>query len=183
MKEIAGYLSIGTGQLRELGSGEPGRLSYAALTFCAGRARLRPEEVPGRIGAILPGYGLDTSNHRQLITLMVRRARAMYDLLVIGGRTGQQPWARLYADGHATFRDRSPISSNHSLRLLSFHFHDPPRPQPTGRVTHWHQFSSFWRMVGQLDRTLPDIQVSGFCRLSNHYAIAVGSATDSSQDE
>ena len=166
MKEIAGYLSIGTGQLRELGSGEPGRLSYAALTFCAGRARLRPEEVPGRIGAILPGYGLDTSNHRQLITLMVRRARAMYDLLVIGGRTGQQPWARLYADGHATFRDRSPISSNHSLRLLSFHFHDPPR----------HPLLEFFRQTRTSGPSLIPAR-SGTIRYARHTRSAAAAAT------
>lgn len=78
-------------------------LSYAMLTFPPIEADCDLIETSTRIAAILLGYGLDSSNHRSLIGLMIRRARAMYDLLVAGGRTGQQPWARLYADGHAVY--------------------------------------------------------------------------------
>lgn len=78
-------------------------LSYAALTFppMEPDCDLRPAAI--RIAAILDGYGLEKSHLPQLLQLMVRRARAMYELLVRGSSAGQQPWARLYADGHADY--------------------------------------------------------------------------------
>lgn len=52
------------------------------------------------IHAIVDGYRLQPSEYGKLLRLMAERARAGSDLLVQGARTGQQPWARLYAEGH-----------------------------------------------------------------------------------
>jgi hypothetical protein len=52
------------------------------------------------IHAIVDGYRLQPSEYGKLLRLMAKRARAGSDLLVHGARTGQQPWARLYAEGH-----------------------------------------------------------------------------------
>ena len=52
------------------------------------------------IHALASGYGLEPSGYGNLLTQMTRRARASSDLLTDGARTGQQPWARLYAEGH-----------------------------------------------------------------------------------
>ncbi len=78
-------------------------LSFAALTFPPIEPNCDLREAAVRIGAVCDGYGLDRPKRRGLLPLMVRRARAMDDLLVAGGRTGEQPWARLYSEGHAEY--------------------------------------------------------------------------------
>jgi Phosphotransferase enzyme family len=55
------------------------------------------------IHAIVDGYRLQPSEYGKLLRLMVRRARAGSNLLREGARTGQQPWARLYAEGHDNY--------------------------------------------------------------------------------
>ena len=46
------------------------------------------------------GYRLDAAGRAARPGVLVRRTRAMYDLLARGSRTGEQPWARLWAEGH-----------------------------------------------------------------------------------
>jgi hypothetical protein len=55
------------------------------------------------IHAIVEGYRLGPSEYGNLLRLMARRARAGSDLLREGARTGQQPWARLHAEGHDNY--------------------------------------------------------------------------------
>ena len=50
--------------------------------------------------AILDGYGLGPSFYGALIELMVARARTEYDLIVQGAKSNQQPWVRLFTEGH-----------------------------------------------------------------------------------
>ena len=52
------------------------------------------------IHAIVDGYRLQPSEYGKLLRLMAERARVGSDLLIEGARTGRQPWARLYAEGH-----------------------------------------------------------------------------------
>ena len=52
------------------------------------------------IHEIVDGYRLQPFDYCKLPRLMVARARAASDLLMEGAWTGQQPWARLYAEGH-----------------------------------------------------------------------------------
>lgn len=75
-------------------------LAYAAVSF----GHLFPgSEVDGcvdRLRALLEGYDADRTLRRALPTTLARRSRAMHDLLLRGHRTGEQPWGRMYAEGH-----------------------------------------------------------------------------------
>jgi len=78
-------------------------LGYAATAFVpfvpGGDA-----EVDGpRLRALVDGYGLDLEQRLALPAQIAARTQGMYELLVRGDRTGEQPWARLYAEGHADY--------------------------------------------------------------------------------
>lgn len=53
-----------------------------------------------RLRALADGYGLDERERREFPGLIAAHTRGMYDLLKRGSETGEQPWARLYAEGH-----------------------------------------------------------------------------------
>ncbi|MFI7544060.1 phosphotransferase enzyme family protein [Actinoplanes sp. NPDC049599] len=71
-------------------------LAYAAQTFPPLVAGGDPAVDAPRLRAVVDGYGLDEAGGQALPGLLVRRTRAMYDLL----RTGGPPWSRLWAEGH-----------------------------------------------------------------------------------
>ncbi|WP_198676247.1 phosphotransferase enzyme family protein [Kribbella monticola] len=54
----------------------------------------------GRLRALVDGYGLNDEERLAFPALIEAHTRGMYDLLRRGAETGQQPWARLYAEGH-----------------------------------------------------------------------------------
>lgn len=56
-----------------------------------------------RLRALADGYGLDEEQRRALPAQIAGHTRGMYDLLVRGSRTGEQPWVRLHAEGHADY--------------------------------------------------------------------------------
>ncbi len=78
-------------------------LAWATLSF--------PPLEPGcdllaaarAVVALVQGYGLEPSGYGELIRLMVVRARACASLLADGAQRGEQPWVRLYAEGHAGY--------------------------------------------------------------------------------
>ncbi|MER7246348.1 phosphotransferase [Kribbella sp. NPDC000426] len=78
-------------------------LGYAAtafLPFVAGGA----VDVDGpRLRALVDGYGLDPEQRRAFPARIAARTRGMYDLLIRGHETGEQPWARLYDEGHGDY--------------------------------------------------------------------------------
>lgn len=76
-------------------------LGYAAHGFVPLRAGGDPAIDAQRLRALADGYGLTSSQRGLLPELMERHVRGMHDLLVDGHRTGRQPWARLYGEGHA----------------------------------------------------------------------------------
>ena len=80
-------------------------LAYAAITFPPVEPEGDASTIALRIAALVKGYGLDDAESARLPGLMRRRAIAMRDLLVDGGRTGREPWARLYREGHADYWD------------------------------------------------------------------------------
>jgi hypothetical protein len=49
------------------------------------------------------GYRLTRSQRADLPVLIGAHTRAMYHLLHDGAATGEQPWARLYAEGHGDY--------------------------------------------------------------------------------
>jgi Ser/Thr protein kinase RdoA (MazF antagonist) len=75
-------------------------LAYVAQTFAPLVAGGDPGVDAPRLRAVVDGYGLDAAGRAALPERMVARTRAMYDLLADGSRTGAQPWARLWAEGH-----------------------------------------------------------------------------------
>jgi Ser/Thr protein kinase RdoA (MazF antagonist) len=58
------------------------------------------EDAP-RLRALVDGYGLDQAGRRDLPAAIAAHTRGMYDLLQRGAQTGEHPWARLHAEGHA----------------------------------------------------------------------------------
>ena len=76
-------------------------LAYAAHGFVVFLPDGDPERDAPRLSAIVEGYGLDSEQRERLPRMIVDRTRAMFDLLERGARTGEQPWARLHAEGHA----------------------------------------------------------------------------------
>jgi hypothetical protein len=75
-------------------------LSYAAHGFVPLAAY--SDVISAGIGlrALADGYGLDAAGRHRLALLLARRTRSMYDLLADGHRTGQQPWSRIWDQGH-----------------------------------------------------------------------------------
>ena len=76
-------------------------LAYAAHGFLPFAADGDPEHDAPRLRTLVDGYGLDRSQRQDLPRHLVDRTRAMNQLLVDGARTGQEPWSRLHAAGHA----------------------------------------------------------------------------------
>ena len=72
------------------------------------------------IHAIVDGYRLEPSSYGLLLSLMAKRARAACDVLVQGAKDGQQPWAKLYDEGH--HRYWGPVSEyiDHSALTLEY---------------------------------------------------------------
>ena len=86
------------------GSGPGSRLwdlSYAAHGFAVIHADAGPKIVGRRLAALVDGYRLGKDERGLLVPMLAKRTRSMYALLVHGHRTGAQPWARLYDEGHA----------------------------------------------------------------------------------
>jgi len=75
-------------------------LAYTASTFvplCAGGD---PGLDGPRLRALADGYRLDEPQRLAFPALIAAHTAGMYDLLHSASLTGQQPWARLYAEGH-----------------------------------------------------------------------------------
>jgi Ser/Thr protein kinase RdoA (MazF antagonist) len=56
-----------------------------------------------RLRALVDGYGLTAAQRQELPPLIGAHARGMFDLLSRSAKTGAQPWARLYAEGHGDY--------------------------------------------------------------------------------
>ena len=78
-------------------------LAYAAHGF----AQLEPDGDPRadapRLRALIDGYDLDEQQRRALPELIVGHTRGMYELLEGASRTGEQPWSRLWDEGHGEY--------------------------------------------------------------------------------
>jgi Ser/Thr protein kinase RdoA (MazF antagonist) len=78
-------------------------LAYAAHGFVP----MAPGGDPGvdapRLRDLVDGYGLDERDRRSLPALVGAHTRAMFELLRTASLTGDQPWARLYAEGHGDY--------------------------------------------------------------------------------
>jgi Ser/Thr protein kinase RdoA (MazF antagonist) len=75
-------------------------LAYTASTFVPMCAGGDPVLDGTRLRALADGYGLDEQQRTAFPALIGAHTRGMYDLLHSASLTGEQPWARLYAEGH-----------------------------------------------------------------------------------
>jgi len=78
-------------------------LAYAATGFVPFAAGGDPATDGPRLRALADGYGLDAQQRRELPPLIGAHTRGMFDLLRESALTGDQPWARLYAEGHGDY--------------------------------------------------------------------------------
>ncbi|MFS0699667.1 phosphotransferase [Cellulomonas sp. 179-A 4D5 NHS] len=82
-------------------------LAYAAHAFVP----LAPADAGGPgtdaaaagLRALADGYGLDDAGRERLARTLAPRTWSMHTLLEHGHRTGTQPWARLWDEGHGGF--------------------------------------------------------------------------------
>lgn len=76
-------------------------LAYAAHGFVPlGSGGVPAVDAP-RLRALADGYGLTEQQRADFPAAIAAHTRGMYDLPERGARTGEQPWARLHAEGHA----------------------------------------------------------------------------------
>jgi len=75
-------------------------LAYAAHGFVPLRAAGNPANDGPRLRALADGYDANEQQRYELPGLIEAHTRAMYTLLRSSSLTGQQPWARLWAEGH-----------------------------------------------------------------------------------
>jgi Ser/Thr protein kinase RdoA (MazF antagonist) len=75
-------------------------LAYAAHGFVSMGPAGDPVVDAPRLRALAEGYGLDEQQRRELPELIVGHTRGMFELLRRASLSGEQPWARLWAEGH-----------------------------------------------------------------------------------
>ena len=68
-----------------------------------------------RLRALADGYGLDEQQRPAFPALIAAHTRGMYDLLHSASLTGEQSWARLYAEGHGEHWARPPTTSRRTF--------------------------------------------------------------------
>jgi Ser/Thr protein kinase RdoA (MazF antagonist) len=78
-------------------------LAWAATGFVPMEPDGNPAADAPRLAALADGYGLTDAQRLEFPPLIGAHSRGMADLLVGSALTGKQPWARLYAEGHADY--------------------------------------------------------------------------------
>jgi len=78
-------------------------LAYAAHGFVPLQPHGDPAADAPRLRALIDGYGLGEAQRRALPELIAGHTRGMYELLERGSRTGEQPWSRLWSEGHGEY--------------------------------------------------------------------------------
>jgi Ser/Thr protein kinase RdoA (MazF antagonist) len=92
-------------------------VSYAAQSFVPLIRGGDPTRDAMRLRWFIDGYGLDPSEREDLPQRIIEHTRAMYQLLERSSRTGQQPWARLYVEGHAKHWEDSAAYVERHLKI------------------------------------------------------------------
>lgn len=95
-------------------------LAYAVHGFVPLAPHVGADGAGVRLRTVVDGYGLDEDGRRELVALLPVPAQAMYDLLERGADTGEQPWARLWSEGHgAVWRADTDFIERHRARWLT----------------------------------------------------------------
>lgn len=91
-------------------------LAYAAQSFALGDPAEDLATAAQRLRSFIDGYGASAELRAQLPDAMSERVAAMHTLLEGSHRSGREPWATMYVEGHgahwATVRD---FVARHSL--------------------------------------------------------------------
>lgn len=102
-------------------------LAWASISFPPIEPECDLTVASTAMHSLLDGYRLETTSYGDLIRLMATRARAEYEFIVEGARAEQQPWAKLYIEGHhkywgpvADYIDRHASDLNHMLMALNY---------------------------------------------------------------
>jgi len=94
-------------------------LAWSAQSFAALAPNTAIDDAGRRLRALVDGYGLNDEERVRLIELLPVRYQAMRDLLAEGHRSGEQPWARLWSEGHGDSWARiTAFATQHSVALL-----------------------------------------------------------------
>lgn len=104
--------------------------AYAAQSFVPLASGGEPTLDAARLRTFVDAYGLNRTQREQLPQKMADRTWAMCHLLEHGAQTGEQPWARLYAAGHAVYWKHAALYVEQNLEiwaqaLLSGYTDDP----------------------------------------------------------
>jgi Ser/Thr protein kinase RdoA (MazF antagonist) len=75
-------------------------LAYAAQSFGLLFDGQPVEDAAVRLRAVVDGYEADDELRKALPAAMAKRTAAMFNLLKSSHKTGFQPWADMYVDGH-----------------------------------------------------------------------------------
>jgi len=93
--------------------------AYAAHGFVPLDPATPPTTAGERLAALADGYRLDDADRERLVGLLSRRAMSMHHLLAHGRDSGNQPWARLWAEGHGQiWRQKAEYAEIHAALLL-----------------------------------------------------------------
>ncbi len=103
-------------------------LAYAAHGFIP----LSPATTASLAGRLLAdmadGYGLTQPQRAELAEVLAPRVWSMFTLLERGGLDGEQPWARLWAEGHGeVWRENAEYVEHHQAVLLAALLNLPTR--------------------------------------------------------
>jgi Ser/Thr protein kinase RdoA (MazF antagonist) len=78
-------------------------LAYAVTGFVPMEDGGDPAADGPRMRALADGYRLTAAQRAELPPLIAAHTRGMYDLLRNSAAAGEQPWARLWAEGHGDY--------------------------------------------------------------------------------
>jgi len=109
-------------------------LAYAAHGFVPLAPETPTHEAGWRLAALADGYGLDEQGRLDLAAMLVRRIRSMYELLERGHRAREDPWARLWREGHgAVWRGNADYVQQHLDSLRGALLGDSPTQRSSSR--------------------------------------------------
>lgn len=77
-------------------------VAYAVHGFVplSANPRWQRRDAGARVRVFADAYGLDETQRRELVPMLARRARIMYEFLARQARAGVQPWAGMWHNGH-----------------------------------------------------------------------------------
>ena len=82
----------------------PGTRTWDLAYLAHGLVPLEPAtpwlDVVARLRGLADGYGMDSDDRLRLAAALVPRTWSMYTLLAQGKEAGEEPWARLWDEGH-----------------------------------------------------------------------------------